>query len=815
MAGLPPHSQTDEPFPIFEDDFFTQPAPMISNAPMPSQPTPARPPLQNQSPNALLCPPTTTAAPLKQSSPFKSNALPQSSPLGTLNNASQKSRLNMVPMVPPAMAPPAAAPQSTDSLEKKQPVMSRFKTVAKKPQPDTGMQFLPKETLAQLPAYPAPAQSQFDLDLGNFYRNDSGKRVLMEAAPIKELRPSKKQRTEDPLPAHDSFPPIADDGQKPNHSYATLIAMAIVRSPHRRLTLSQIYKWISDTYSYYRGDSTGWQNSIRHNLSLNKSFVKQERPKDDPGKGSYWSIEPGTEHTVLKEKPSRKAAAPTAENMPVMSTRLEPSQPQPQQPQPQQQQLLQQQPLQQPPLQQPPQQQQPQLQPSQLPCIPDHMVSAHLAMPQSVLPALPPSSSQQPQQNLAPAPPLMSMISSDATIPASDAATIEDLEPQMYSPLPAAMHSSPPIPRRMESIHNGTPPPSYRQMLHLSSATQSRPRRRFMSMDDSGYISSLESSAMRPHQNSKLLTSEADRPRIKKGRAEEEIARIRGSSYDSPSKGRSYGYPPPSSSPLRQSDSGSGQMLPPLTPASKFQAPPKPPPSVSPSTNLRLHRENIQSMVDSPFRRVSALMPEGGDSLQQQTPRMNSESLWYFFDDQGLPGSNSNTPGFDIHEDAVDFHAMFSTTPTTATNVTHLGSPAKRPSSRKQRAQSTNALGLVPESATNNAQRQSFLRVPNQNNSLGLDTPSKAFEGLPSSPSKAFEGLPPSPTKMPNTNDENLFQEVSLDGLAGGSFDDGDFAGLDMLAGFQRIGGGGQQQQQQQQLGGQGSYGRSPNGGPF
>ena len=836
---------------------------------MPAQHSPARPALRNQNANAMLCPPT-SAAPRKQPSPFKSNTRQHSSPLSTLN-ASQNSRRNMVPMVPPTMAPPAVArPPPTDSLEKKQPVMSRFKTVAKKAQPEPGSNFVPREAAAQMPLYPAPAQSQFDLDLGNFYRNDSGKRVLMEAAPIKELRPSKKQRTEEPLPSLDSFPfpPIEDDGQKPNHSYATLIAMAIIRSPLRRLTLSQIYKWISDSFAYYRGDHTGWQNSIRHNLSLNKSFVKQERPKDDPGKGSYWAIEPGTEHIVLKEKPSKKAAAPTGENMPVMSTRLEPSQPQPSQtqpsqtqpsqpqfsqPQPQQQQVHRQQT--QPQVQQPARQhqhqqqlqqlqqqahlqiQQPQLQ--QGPVVPDAMLPAHMVMPQSILPALPPSSAQQPQQNLAPAPPLMPMISSDATIPASDAATIEDLEPQLYSPLPAAMHSSPPIPRRMESLHNGTPPPpSYQQMLQQSSAARSRHRRRFMSMDDSGYISSLESSAMRPHQNPKLLTSEADRPRIKKGRAEEEIARLRGSSYDSPSKGRSYGYPPPSSSPLRQSDNGPGQMLPPLTPAMKLKAPPKPPPSVSPSTNLRMHRENIQSMVDSPFRRVSALMPDGGDATPQQTPILQSEHIWFFFDDASTPNRH-NGLGFDIHEDATDLQALFAT-PTAA--ATHLGSPTKRSSSssapnRRQRAQSAHgALGVMPDSATNSntGYRQSFLRVPNQNapQNGGLETPSKAFEGLPSSPSKVFADLEDqeqedqqSPSKMPQQatttmgggNEENSMGSLEMFAdLEGGGFGEGEFVGLDMLAGFERIGGGGQQQgqqmqgQQQQQVG---MYGRSAGGG--
>jgi len=109
------------------------------------------------------------------------------------------------------------------------------------------------------------------------------------------------------------FEPIVDDGTKPPYSYAHLIGMAILRSPQRRLTLNQIYTWIMTTFEYYRAEAqpqTNWQNSIRHNLSLNKSFVKEERPKDEPGKGHYWKIVAGAESAFAKGAKGRRPLNP-------------------------------------------------------------------------------------------------------------------------------------------------------------------------------------------------------------------------------------------------------------------------------------------------------------------------------------------------------------------------------------------------------------------------------------------------------------------------------------------------------------------------
>ncbi|XP_029102730.1 forkhead box protein J1-A-like isoform X1 [Scleropages formosus] len=116
----------------------------------------------------------------------------------------------------------------------------------------------------------------------------------------------------------------SDPHVKPPYSYATLICMAMQASKKSKLTLSCIYKWIKENFCYFRHADPTWQNSIRHNLSLNKCFIKVPRQKDEPGKGGFWKIDPQYADRLLSGA-YKKHRLPPVQINPVLQARVKPA----------------------------------------------------------------------------------------------------------------------------------------------------------------------------------------------------------------------------------------------------------------------------------------------------------------------------------------------------------------------------------------------------------------------------------------------------------------------------------------------------------
>ncbi|KAK5954824.1 Forkhead transcription factor [Knufia fluminis] len=561
-------SPTRQPPPIQIYQDFAEP---------PAQLPPQKRPRPQLAPSAMPLQPTRNAQPPTYAALHPSIAMKQAQ-ISPLQSQFPPIQQNYNPYgMMPHMTMPEHGPIYTDSPQKRMTLPSSQPLLPAPPvsQPlfstwDSNFQHFEQENFHM--SMPMP-DSFADFPDPSQTRRAPLKRSYSETIPSndKPFKRSKQFHDEEEdtleLPQPEDMPPIEDDGQKPPYSYAQMIGMAILRAPGRKLTLANIYDWISTTFRFYREDpKTGWHNSIRHNLSLNKAFTKQERPKSDAGKGCYWVIQPGMEAQFFKDKPRKNNGSINMAMQQAFGS-------------------------------------QPTMQAMAQPIVEAIQPRPWIVQSQA---AIPPAVNMAPRRpQTAPAlDPALPELSSDATLPASDPALAEE-EVIVSKEVPDLAPPSMPPPPSSPPVINSSPPVAPRHIRTISSPANitrhsAKQRRTQTGMDDSGYFSSLESSARRPRHGGVMPTSELGFvPKKRHGRAEEEIARIRSSSHDITPSGRRFrnAEGARSSSPVRQSPAKL-----PATPPVVFKKPFLPPQSISPNSQLRRHREAMQQFIGSPAK---------------------------------------------------------------------------------------------------------------------------------------------------------------------------------------------------------------------
>lgn len=204
---------------------------------------------------------------LPPSSPCSNNPLGRSltfsSPQQTCSNSHISLPLSPISFPP---SPSSLSPAAVESVNSSSP-LSHF----------TALQCLQGQNIPCLS--PANMSDQDDLTCLSWLHQRGN---LLPLQPLPKITPLPQLESSTPT---QSLPPASS---KPPYSFSSLIFMAIEDSPDKRLPVKGIYEWIVNNFPYYRTASGGWRNSVRHNLSLSKSFCRIQRDKSQVGRGSLF-----------------------------------------------------------------------------------------------------------------------------------------------------------------------------------------------------------------------------------------------------------------------------------------------------------------------------------------------------------------------------------------------------------------------------------------------------------------------------------------------------------------------------------------------
>lgn len=161
----------------------------------------------------------------------------------------------------------------------------------------------------QVTTKPQSKPSKSTSKASNNNNNDTTKSSMAtkkKKAPVKKEAPKEKKPVKEPKKVYsiNEIPP--EYRTKPLISYSILLTTCIRKyATPKGMSLSEIYNSIRETYPYYKYCRDGWQSSVRHNLSLNKSFRKVSKG----GKGWLWGLDEEyiAERERLKKEQMRQA----------------------------------------------------------------------------------------------------------------------------------------------------------------------------------------------------------------------------------------------------------------------------------------------------------------------------------------------------------------------------------------------------------------------------------------------------------------------------------------------------------------------------